>query len=99
MESSIQKEQDQLIIREIINQLGGNKALRMIGATNIHYSQTEEGLCLSFKTMRNKINAPFVRIILNVMDYYNLEFIRVRKDKVEVIRRDNNCIKIFKQTH
>ena len=60
------------IAKTILDQLGGNKFKAMTGAANL--MAIENGLVFSIKGCR-KINK--VRIVLNQMDTYNVEFLKI----------------------
>lgn len=64
---------------EISSQIGA-KALYMIGAKNL--AATEDSL--SFKVMRNAKGVTHVRISLNAMDLYNVEFLAIRGMNVRI---------------
>lgn len=67
---------------EIYKQLG-NKALVMMGAKNQTYS-TKEGF-ISFKVVRNAGKVTHIKISLNGLDLYNIEFLKIRAGKVTTI--------------
>ena len=64
----------------------GKKALFMIGAKN--YGVGPEGL--HFKIGRNSKSVSHIRIKLNVMDLYDLEYIRVRAGKITTVSTETN---------
>lgn len=69
---------------EILKQLGGNKFIAMTGAKNFGQSQKEK--TISFKIgggAKNGIN--HIRIKLNGMDTYDIDFIRIRGTKINVV--------------
>jgi hypothetical protein len=69
---------DYYIAQTIWEQLGANKFQVMTGAKII--AMTENSLTVSFG--RNRTNTNRLRITLNGLDYYDLEFIRATKQRV-----------------
>ena len=68
------------IAETILQQLGGNQFVAMTGAKNFGYEVRKNGNpSLSFKIGKNSANINHVRIELNSMDLYEIEFIKVRK--------------------
>ncbi len=63
------------VAREILQQLGGNKFIAMTGARNF----VDGGKFLQFKLPKAKDGINFVKITLNSMDTYDMEFGRIRK--------------------
>lgn len=80
----------QEIAKEILNQLGGNRFIAMTGSKKFGADKNS----LSMKLRHNKSGANYLRITLNVMDTYDMEFISVRgasrivKKKLEGIYND-----------
>lgn len=70
-------ETNRLIAKTILEQLGGNKFCFMVGAKNIY--PIKNGVV--FKFMRNQSGFNYLRIKLNVMDTYDLEFLKYRVGK------------------
>ena len=64
----------------ILEQLGGNKFIAMTGAKNI--VARENGL--TFRIGRNASKANMVRIMLNGLDLYDIEFIKHTPSKIIV---------------
>ncbi len=64
----------------ILNQLGGNKFLAMTGA----HTLINHGNALSMKLRANKSKANYLKITLNEMDTYNVEFQKVNYSKYTV---------------
>ena len=62
------------VAQEILNQLGGNKFIAMTGSKNFGSDKNT----LSMKLTRNASSANYLRITLNSMDTYDMEFISVR---------------------
>jgi len=69
----------------ILNQLGGNKLIAMTGARNFVSSPDSLGFKLPSRSARNGIN--FVKITLNVMDTYDVEFKKIWNFKITDISR------------
>lgn len=65
---------------QILSQLGGNKFLVMTGAHTL--INTGEGLTMKLRT--NKSKANYLRITLNIMDTYTVEFQKVNYSKLTV---------------
>ena len=63
------------VAREILNQLGGNKFRVMTGAKNL--MGFENGLVM--KIGRNSSNSNYLKITLNSMDLYDMEFAKVSR--------------------
>ena len=72
---------DLRVAKEILNQLGGNKFIAMTGAKA--FTGDKDSLTFQISS-RNKLNAKYVKIILNVWDTYNLEFYKQRGSKPPV---------------
>lgn len=65
---------------EVIAQLGGGRFIAMTGAKDFFIGP--KGVV--FKIGRNSKNVNYVRINLNSMDTYDIEFLQVRKFKEKV---------------
>lgn len=65
------------IANEIIRQMGGNKLVAMTGAKN--FVAIENGV--QFKIGKNSKSINFVKITLNSMDLYDVEYSRVAKKR------------------
>ena len=63
------------VAKEILNQLGGNKFRVMTGAKN--FMGFSEGLVM--KIGRNSSNSNYLKITLNSMDLYDMEFAKVSR--------------------
>ena len=63
------------VAREILNQLGGNKFRVMTGAKNC--MGFSEGLVM--KIGRNSSKSNYLKITLNSMDLYDMEFAKVSR--------------------
>ena len=72
------------VARIILEQLGGRRFSVMTGAKN--FVNTGDGL--SMKIGRNKTNSNYLKITLNEMDTYDMEFAKVTKwgDKKSVTK-------------
>ena len=65
-----------LIVAEtILKQLGGNKFRMMTGAKNLAGDENS----LSMRIGRNSSNSNYLKITLNSMDTYDMEFAKVSK--------------------
>lgn len=63
----------------IYRQLGGGKFGYMVGAKNLGFERTDEGIALAFKFMRNKSGMTNLRIVYDMgSDLYNMIFYSVR---------------------
>ena len=67
---------------EVLRQLGGNKFIAMTGAKN--FVKDDINQMISFKIMRNAKGVSHVRITLNAMDTYDMEFLSIRAGKIKV---------------
>jgi hypothetical protein len=63
------------VAKTILEQLGGNKFRMMTGAKN--FMSFAEGLVM--KIGRNSSNSNYLKITLNSMDLYDMEFAKVTK--------------------
>lgn len=93
--------------REIISQIGGNKFLAMTGSKILHYGYNESGyVYIMMKLTRNQSKANHLKIQLNGLDLYDMQFIKIGKkinkeyslagikiydDTMEVITEHNDC--------
>ena len=71
---------------ETIKQLGGNRFIAMTGAKNFAFGP----LGIGFKIGRNCKSINYIRINLNGLDLYDIEFIRIRKSNLKVINKLTN---------
>lgn len=76
---------DKTVAIEILKQLGGNKFLVMTGAKNLTCDNNSMGFMLSSRITKNK--SSFVKITLNVMDTYDIEFKSIRNFEVKEISK------------
>lgn len=67
--------------KAILTQLGGNKFIMMTGAKNL--GATENGLV--FKIMANAKKVNHVRITLNSLDLYDVEYLSITKKAYKTI--------------
>jgi predicted acetyltransferase len=67
---------------EVLEQLGGNKFIAMTGAKNFIKDDTKQMIC--FNIGRNSANVNGVRIVLNSMDTYDMEFLSVRAGNIKI---------------
>lgn len=93
-----------LIANEILNQLGGNRFIVMTGAKNLVYDDNS----LRFRIGKNASRANMVRITLNGLDLYDMEFIRYTPGKLIVNHKTltvttreekTEVIKVFKDVY
>ena len=66
------------IAKTILHQLGGNRFLVMTGSKNLIAGKDS----ISMKLTKNKSGANYLRITLNAMDTYKMEFISIRSAKM-----------------
>lgn len=76
------------IAKTILEQLGGHKFVVMTGARNLG----DGGNYLGFRIGRNQTRANYVKITLEPMDWYTVEFIAIRKFTTIPLRK-------FEQVH
>jgi hypothetical protein len=81
-------ENNLIIAKTIIQQLGGNKFIVMTGARNIF----ADGQGVTMQIMKNKSKAKYVSIILNSLDLYDMQFKSLDKDLNLIIRAEANNI-------
>jgi len=72
----------------ILQQLGGNKFIAMTGAKN--FVKDDKKKLITFKIGSNIKNVNYVRIKLNQMDTYDMEFLNIRAGKIKVKSRAKN---------
>ena len=82
METETQKE-NKVVAWEILKQLGGNRFIAMTGAKN--FLRDDNKQLIAFKIGRNSKSINHVRITLNSMDTYDMEFINIRAGKIKII--------------
>jgi len=68
------------ITETILVQLGGKRFIAMTGSKNFFYSNN--GRTLSMTLVRNRSKANHLKITLNAMDTYDMEFIKVTMPKL-----------------
>lgn len=79
---------DDYFAGEILKQLGGNRFIAMTGAKN--FVRDNKRRQISFKIGRNAKRINGVRIRLNSMDTYDIQFLRLKKFDVEIISEEKN---------
>ena len=80
---SVNERMDKRQAGETLKQLGGNKFIAMTGAKNFAVGPKGMG----FKIGRNSKSINYVRIDLKSNDLYDMEFIRLRKSQIKVVKR------------
>ena len=69
----------QTVSKEIIRQMGGNRALMLLGAKQLSYGTTPEyEPYLQFRIGKNSAGINNIRITLTHRDTYDLEFGKIR---------------------
>lgn len=76
---------DKSIAIEILRQLGGKRFIAMTGAKNFWCDNNTMGFKLSGTMTKNRIN--WIKITLNAMDTYDIEFISIWGDKMKTIEK------------
>ncbi len=71
------------IANEILKQLGGNRFIAMTGARNFYCDDNSLHFRLPSTITKDRIN--YVKIILNSMDTYDLEFVSIRGEKMKTV--------------
>ena len=78
---------DMKVAKTILEQLGGNKFVAMTGAKN--FGGTEDSL--SMRIGRNRSNSNYLKITLNMMDLYDMEFCKLtRMGEKKSVKEYNN---------
>ena len=78
---------DMKVAKTILEQLGGNKFVAMTGAKN--FGGTEDSL--SMRIGRNSSNSNYLKITLNMMDLYDMEFCKLtRMGEKKSVKEYNN---------
>ena len=80
---SVNERMDKRQAGETLKQLGGNKFIAMTGAKNFAVGPKGMG----FKIGRNSKSINYIRIDLKSNDLYDMEFIRLRKSQIKVVKR------------
>ena len=73
---------------EILKQLGGNRFIAMTGAKD--FAKDDKKAMICFKIGRNCKAVNYVKISLNSMDTYDIEFINIRKFNVTIKSKATN---------
>ena len=79
----IQTVTDKTVAIEILKQLGGNRFIAMTGARNFYATDNGMGFRLPGTMTKDRIN--FVKITLNGLDLYDLEFKSIWGDKIKTV--------------
>jgi len=66
----------------VLQQLGGNKFIAMTGASE--FVKDEKRALCCFKIGRNCKGVNYIKIRLNSMDTYDMEFVYIRSNKITV---------------
>lgn len=80
-----QASNNKAIAIEILRQLGGNKFIAMTGAKNFWCDNYTMGFKLPGTMTKNRIN--HIKITLNAMDTYDIEFISIRGGIMKTVER------------
>lgn len=67
------------VANTILSQLGGGRFIDMTGAHSFFYDKSEIGPYLLFKIPKAKQGIKAVKITLNGLDLYNVEFIKQKR--------------------
>ena len=77
-----------VIAMEILNQLGGNRFVAMTGAKNFVYSEKKPELTFQIGSgAKNRIK--YVKITLNSMDLYDVEFFKIFSNDIKTVATVN----------
>ena len=76
---------DKTVAEEILRQLGGGRFIAMTGAKNFTCDNNSLGFRLSGTMTKNRIN--YVKVTLNAMDTYDLEFVNLRAGKIKLVEK------------
>jgi hypothetical protein len=68
--------------KQLLQQLGGNRFIMMVGAKNLAIDKPKNELHM--KIGRNAKGVSHVRIRLSSMDLYDMEFLQVRAGKIKI---------------
>ena len=68
--------------QQLLQQLGGNRFIMMVGAKNLVVDKSKNELHM--KIGRNAKGVSHVRIRLSSMDLYDMEFLQVRAGKIKI---------------
>ena len=74
------------VAAQILHQLGGKRFIAFTGAKNIGVDSKS----LTFKIGRNSKSISHIKIYHNMMDLYDVEFIRVRGTSMKVVKKVND---------
>lgn len=66
--------------QDIVSQIGGNKFLAMTGSKIKYYGYDELGyVYIMIELIKNQSGAKYLKIQLNGLDLYNMEFSKIKK--------------------
>jgi len=85
----MEKTRGQEIAKTIFNQIGG-KALFMLGAKNKAYGESENGSTYVSFRVRGSKAVNYVKITLNGLDLYDMEFGKIWGTNYKVVKESNN---------
>lgn len=68
---------------EVLKQLGGNRFIAMTGAKN--FVKDDKKQMIGFKVPKAKDSIKYVRITLNEMDTYDVEFLNINMKTVKKV--------------
>lgn len=77
----MQTKTDKSVAIEILRQLGGNKFIAMTGAKN--FNCTDNSFICQIPMKKDRIS--HIKITLNVMDTYDIEFISIWGNKLKTV--------------
>lgn len=78
--------EDQIVAKEIYNQLGGRRFIVMTGAKNF----VSDKYSLQFRIPRAKDGINFVKITLNSMDLYDIEYGKIHGYNYTIVKEEKN---------
>ena len=84
----MQKEFDNQIALNILNQLGGKRFVLMTGATNLGYTKDS----LTMKIGRNEKGVTHCKIVLDASDTYTVTFFKIRGTKTYKVLSETSDI-------
>jgi len=71
--------------QEVLKQLGGNKFIVMTGAKNFSKDKNS----IMFRIPKARLGINYIKIKLNSMDTYDMEFGKIRKFEYKVVKKVN----------
>lgn len=72
-----------LFAETILKQLGGMRFIAMTGAKNLFFDNDKQ--FVSMQIMRNQAKAKWVKITLNCMDLYDMEFVSMKGNELVTV--------------